>query len=191
MAAVHLTDIQRLLIFTTDGTLYWRKSGTWMTPTPAALRFPSLPATIDSVYQVPHSLFDSAQKGADVTFTAIPYAYIYRYDQNDSVQKFDEFPALMNDSTDKGGPNQAEWAVRWALERFDPELFGKSDDSIQLYREYVNNKTYRYNGAFAWESWPTAQSPLWNGKTNAPPVGTCVAGYADHAPDIAYLICPK
>ncbi len=189
MATVQLTDIGRLLVFTTDGQLYWRKNGTWMPPTAATARFPSLPATIDAVYQVPHSLFDvNAAGGADLTFTASPYAYLYTYDQNDSVSGFQK--VTMTDETAKGGPNQAGAHALWMLERFDPALYQKSGDAFLAYSEYDNGMVYKFDAAFAWTSWPVAQSPLWAGKSNAPPVGQCVAGFADHAPDVLYLICP-
>jgi len=189
MAAVQLTDIGRLLVFTDDGMLYWRKNGVWMAPIFATGRFPSLPATIDSVYQVPYSVF-GPNLGATLTFSAVPYAYLYDYDINDSVTKADDFPVIMTDDTSKGGPNQKDVRARWSVERFDPSQYQQSADALLLYREYDDGKVYQFNAAFEWKSWSVAQSPLWQGKANAPPTAKCEAGFADHDPDKAYLICP-
>ncbi|HPB99325.1 MAG TPA: MopE-related protein, partial [Polyangiaceae bacterium] len=188
-ATAFLSDINRLLVFTADGKLYWQKNGAWMPPIMASDRFPSLPTPVDAVYQLPLSLFGS-DLGATLTFGAVPYAYQYVYDHNDGVTKGDTFPILMQDGTSEGGPNQNQWPARWSLEYIDPSLWGQSNDAVYLYFEHDDHRVYKFNAAFVWTSWPVTESPLWSGKAYAPSPGTCVAGFAEQNPKKAYLVCP-
>jgi hypothetical protein len=184
VSTVQLTDIGRLLVFTSDGKLYWRKHGTWMMPTTRAAKFPGLPA-FETVYEVPDSLYGNPPLGGFLTFSAIPEYYRYQYDYDDVVTYIET--GTMTDGTHEGGPDQNTWPSRWVVERFNPVAI---PDQFWLIFEYDNRGVYIFDGTFTWKAWPTAQSPLWAGKSNPPPVNQCVAGYADAAPDVAYLLCP-
>lgn len=190
MGTVLITDIDRLLVFTADGKLYLRKNGVWGPPIDDARTvFGSLPVKFNSVYQVPHSLFPPhTTRGADLTFSAPPKAYIYTYSQEDVVSAATIVD--LSDERDAGGPNQPGELPLWSLEQFDPSLFGQSAEASQLYTEYESGVVYRFDAAFVWRSWPAALSPIWSGTTGSPPSKSCVAAFAEHAPEKMYLVCP-
>ncbi|MEB2313269.1 MAG: MopE-related protein [Sorangiineae bacterium] len=189
MVTEQLTDIGRLLVFTTDGQLYTRANGTWRPPLPAASRFPSLPSNVEGVYQVPSSFNDPAARGATVTFSARPYAYLYDYDQND-VATFGE-RVEMKDGTSGGGPNQHDWESLWTVGQWSSD--GVNDRWFNVYFGYGGGgagKVYVYHETGGWTSSTTAASALWSGKSNPPPLTGCIDGYADQSPSTAYLVCP-
>lgn len=188
-AAVKLTDIDRTLVFGSNGTLYWRKGSVWQPPQPITTRFPALTGAIDSLYHIAYSWSlawnPSAPMQEGLTFTSVPNFHIYQYLPNDTVT-FSQSGTLTNDPPP--APNQSTVRVRWVFEKLDLALLG-SGAAYEFFTEYEDGFFYRYNAAGEWTKWSAQQSPLFS-KAGAPAVQSCTAALFDHGTRVATLLCP-
>jgi hypothetical protein len=186
--AVELSDFDRLLVFSDDGTYYLQADGAWRPPAPIARAWAPMASVPRSAYHVPYAfarLVDpTAPDREGITFLDEPNAFLFYYTKDDRIG-FDQSRPLT--PADGGPPASAK--SRWAFEVLDLA----NADPAKRYKNftaYDDGSFVEFDAAFARTITPLAESFMFKNKANAPDPAVITAAYFDQSKLIAHLVGP-
>ena len=196
LATTYLSDLDQLLVFASDGNLY-RYNATapagWSTPEKIADRFPGTDVNnLRSAAQIPYTWSvawnPNADQIASVTLVLNPTYRLYHYDLKTSATTLIATGNLSSDIA-AGEPDRSNGIESYAFYVFDLSKKG-TKDGFNGWTQYDDGRVYLIDATAQWSNWVAGLSPLWKGKSNAPPVTGLKAAYTDTKLNKVRLIGP-